>query len=1113
MHTTSSSRKALMAALLVIVAVPILTQPLFKKLSSRQTGIRFANEVIDRPEHNILIYSNYYGGAGVGVGDFNQDGWQDVFFAGNLAPDELYLNKGGMNFARTRDAGVVEDRGWSSGVIVADVNHDGWPDVYVTRELYDDEPARRANLLYLNDGDGTFTEVARTCGVDDRGRSRHAVFFDYDGDGDLDLYVLNQPPNPGNYSPLLGTDLKAVEYRSRLYRNDGNDDTGYPKFTDTGDASGLAEVGFPNSVVAADFNQDGRTDLYVTHDYDAPDRLYLNQGNGKFEDRIKENTGHTSFYAMGVDAADINQDGLLDLMTLDMVAEDNYRLKANMSGMNPAAFDQVVKAGGHYQYMFNALQLSRGDAQFSEIGQLAGVAATDWSWANLFADFDNDGHQDIYITNGLLRDIRNTDAAKEFSTYVSKKINAYIMANPDDADVTIYDVIDLDEALAIIPSQPLSNYAFENTGNYSFRPRSEDWGLDDPGFSNGAAYADLDKDGRLDLIVNNINAPASIYHNQGKTGNYLRVKLEDPKHKSTFGAKIKISSGGRKIQHFETTNVRGMYSTSESIVHFGLGADAGARNGHGAWRVEVTWPDGSKDYADDIPSNYTLTMKKKGSGFIAPSPSHKTILSDVTETVTLPYRHRENIFDDYRHQILLPHKQSHNGPGVAVGDLNGDGRDDLYLGGASGQPGELYLQTGDQKFMLSSEETFRTSSLQEDIASAFFDADGDGDPDLYVVSGGNEWEADSPFYQDRLYLNDGTGNFTTAPGSLPPLTASGGCVSPADFDGDGDLDLFIGGRLKPRDYPGPADSYLLRNDGGTFTDVTTELAPFLKDFGLVTAAEWTDLNADGKPDLLLVGEWMPVTQLLNNGNRFERQNVDLPDGAPSTGWWFSLTKADIDGDGDQDFVFGNLGDNYKYQTSPAEPFEVFYDDFDDNGRRDIVLSYYNDGKQFPLRGRSCSAQQIPELKQSFPSYDAFAGATLAEVFDPLALGEALKLSANTFSSMIGINDGGTIHLRPLPVEAQFSPVRTSIVKDVNSDGMPDIVLAGNLYQSEVETPRADAGMGLMLLGTTTGKLEPQPAAVSGFSVRSNARRIVLLDGKRILVVANDGAVRVYEGRE
>jgi hypothetical protein len=1103
MYRKQTTSFCLFATLFLVCSFALSGQPVFKSLAPRESGVRFNNKVADKPAHNILIYSNYYGGAGLGIGDFNKDGLQDIFFAGNLVSDELYLNEGNVKFARARDAGIVEDKGWSSGVVVADLNHDGWPDIYVTRELYDEEPARRANLLYLNQKNGTFREAARESGVADEGRSRHAISFDYDGDGDLDLYVLNQPPNPGNYSPLKGSDLTLPEYRSKLYRNDGNAANGTPRFVDTGTASGLADVGFPNSVVAGDFNGDGKTDLYVTHDYDAPDRLFVNLGGGKFEDQLKGKTGHTSFYSMGVDAADINQDGLPDLMTLDMVAEDNYRLKANMSGMNPAAFDQVLKAGGHYQYMFNALQLNRGDAQFSEIAQLSGVAATDWSWANLFADFNNDGRQDLYVTNGLLRDIRNTDAAKEFSTFVSQKINAYIMANPDDADVTIYDVIDLDEALDIIPSQPLSNYAFENTGDYRFEPRSADWGLNDPGFSNGAAYADLDNDGRLDLVVNNINAPASIYHNQGKTGNYLRVKLEDPEHKSTFGAKIQVRTKAGTL-HFETTNVRGMYSTSEDIVQVGLGAAAGAEF------VLIQWPDASTTVLKDVKANQTITAVKNNSITSTVEEIPSPIFKDITEQITLPYRHRENIFDDYRSQVLLPHKQSQNGPGVAVADVNGDGRDDLYLGGASGQAGELYLQTGTDQFTVSSAETFRSASLLEDVAAEFFDADGDGDLDLYVVSGGNEWEADSPFYQDRLYLNDGAGQFSTAPaGSLPTLTASGGCVSPADFDGDGDLDLFVGGRLKPQDYPAPANSYLLRNNGGTFIDVTAEQAPFLNNFGLVTAAKWTDLNADGKPDLMIVGEWMPITQLMNTGDKFERKDLTGPDGKPVTGWWFSLTTADLDGDGDEDFVFGNLGENYKYQTSPTEPFEVFYEDFDGNGRRDIVLSYYNDGKQFPLRGRSCSAQQIPELKQSFPSYDAFAGATLTEVFDPLALGGALSLSASTFSSMVGINDGGTIRWQRLPAEAQFSPVRTSIVKDLNEDGLADIVLAGNLYQSEVETPRADAGMGLVLLGTQAGSFAPQPASVSGLSLRSDARRIVVLDEERVLVVGNDGGVRVY----
>jgi len=1125
---------AFFAFILAFIAAPTtytLGQASFSDLSPQTTGIDFFNKVEDTPEHNILIYSNYYGGAGVGIGDFDGNGFQDIFFAGNLVADRLYLNQGSMQFSEPEEAGILVDGGWSSGVVVADANHDGWPDIYLTRELYDDAPDLRANLLYINRGDGTFQEVASRCGVADRGRSRHATFFDFDGDGDLDLYVLNQPPNPGNYSPLLGTDLTDPAFRSKLYRNDGNDEQGIPRFTETGPEAGVNEVGFPNSVLAADLDNDGWTDLYVSHDYDAPDRLYHNNTDGTFTNILPEAIGHTSFYGMGVDGTDLNQDGLTDLMVLDMVAEDNYRLKANMSGMNPEAFDHVVRAGGHYQYMFNTLQLNRGRNQFSEIAQLAGIAATDWSWANLFADLDNDGLQDLFITNGLLRDIRNTDAAKEFSTHVSRKINAYIAENPDDAKVTIYDVINLRKALDLIPSQPLANYAYRNVGNLEFSNMASDWGLDKPGFSTGAAYADLDNDGRLELVINNLNAPASIYHNQGATGDFLRVRLLDPAHRSTFGAKVQLSVDGQ-ARHFETTNVRGMYSTSESDVHFGLGSgrrSAGAMSssagqrpapeeGNGAMQIDITWPDGSQQRVSPEDINTLVTITKntvtpaaRRASSAPPSGEKTPLLQELPFTAA--QQHRENYFDDYQSQVLLPHRQSQNGPALAVADIDGDGLEDVFLGGASGQAGQLLRQSANASFRETSKDIFRASSLQEDVAALFFDADGDSDQDLYVVSGGNEWEAESPFYQDRLYLNDGQGNFTAAPpGSLPNFTTSGGCVSAADVDGDGDDDLFVGGRLRPQDYPAPASSHLLLNDGnGHFTDASQLLAPMLHKLGLVTDAAWTDLNEDGRPDLLIAGEWMPLTALLNLPDGF-RPAHNFTD-APATGWWFSITKADLDGDGDDDFIFGNLGENYKYHASAEEPFELFYEDFDNNGKRDIVLSYYNGGEQFPLRGRSCSAQQIPGLKQTFPSYDAFAGATLQEVFAPDLLNTSLRLTADNFSSMIGYNEGGRLKMVPLPREAQFSPLRSALVMDLNKNGQQDILLHGNLYQSEVETPRADAGIGLVLTGNKDGTFHTLTEKESGLGFRADARAISKIqsrNGELIIIAVNNAAPRLFQ---
>ncbi|RMG75588.1 MAG: hypothetical protein D6722_00740, partial [Bacteroidetes bacterium] len=717
----------------------------FSRLSQQASGIDFVNQLEDTPEHNILIYSNYYGGAGVGIGDLNNDGLPDLFFAGNLVADRLYLNEGSLHFRDiSASAGIADDGTWSTSVVMADVNNDGWLDIYVTRELYDHQPQLRRNALYINQGDLTFVDEADAWGVADTARTRHATFIDYDRDGDLDLFLLNQPPNPGNYSDMLGEDLTRDIYRPRLYRHDGN------HFTDVSREAGIFDPGFGNSVSSADFNQDGWPDLYVANDFDQPDRLYINQQNGRFANVIDTAMGHISFYSMGSDAADVNNDGLIDLMVLDMVAEDNYRLKANMSGMNPQAFWEVVAQGGHYQYMFNTLQLNRGNGHFSEVGHLAGIQSTDWSWSVLLADLDNDGWRDAFISNGLLRDIRNSDAAKTFPKYVSHAIEEFVAANPNAGEVSIWDVLDLDEALALLPSVPLRNYAFRNEGNLRFSKVMADWGLDEKSFGHGAAYADLDLDGDLDLVISNVNSPASIYQNHTRErgeGNYLRVLLDDSR--PIFGAKARIETA-TGLQYAELTNVRGIYSTSEAIFHFGLGSLTKVD------RLEVTWPDGRVSVATGIAANQTLSLSPDEA---QPAPATEapsgTPFRDVTAQAGLSHRHIENAYDDFAREVLLPHRMSTWGPALAVADVNGDGLEDFFVGGAIGSTGSLYLQQANGHFLPQETGPWRVHRAFEDTDAVFFDADNDGDMDLYVASGGNEYDPGTQGYMDRLYLNQG----------------------------------------------------------------------------------------------------------------------------------------------------------------------------------------------------------------------------------------------------------------------------------------------------------------------------------------------------------------------
>lgn len=1083
--------------------------PIFSPVSPEHSNVLFQNKIEETNLVNYFKYEYLYNGGGVAVGDVNNDGLPDLYFTGNMSLNRLYLNQGNLQFKEvTAQAKASYLNDWCTGVTMVDINSDGWLDIYVSASGYYEDPEVRRNILFVNNGDAaqhdgvpSFTDRAAEYGIDDIGYSIQSVFFDYDKDGDLDLYVANHPNLFRENAKEVLRKMKSppIENADRLYRNDSVD--GNIKFTDVSTAAGIINYSHTLGVVASDFDNDGWIDIYTSNDYQDPDYLYKNNGDGTFSNVAMDAMKHMAKFSMGVDAADFNNDGWTDIYAVEMMAEDNKRQKTNMAPMNPAEFDRVVDIGFGYQYMHNALQLNNGildegerksDLSFSEISYLSGVATTDWSWSPLFADFDNDGWKDLFITNGYRRDVLDKDFKGELKKILKDGKTKY------------------ENIASQIPASKLPNYIFKNNGDLTFSKKSKDWNIGDLVNANGAAYADLDLDGDLDLVLNNIDTLAFIYQNNSvennpASNNYLRVKLSSTSQNNLgLGAKLSVKTADGNVQHQELTLTRGYQSSVEPIVHFGLGKNKKVEE------LRVVWPNKTFSSLRDIAANQLLEVDESSADkFMAEGRSPKThLFQEVTEKYGIDYLHEEKEYDDYAKQVLLPHKLSQQGPSLCVADVNGDGLDDFYVGGAAGYSGTLFIQQSNATFSKQTLEAFSNHKAHEDMGAIFFDADQDADVDLIVVSGSYEFDEGNDLLKHRLYLNDGKGNFSYDENALPAMKNSASAVVAGDYDQDGDLDLFIAGRLLSGKYPMAPKSHLLQNNNGNFEAIDM---PELSEVGMVSSALWTDFDNDKDLDLICVGEWMPITIFTNQNSSFEKSIIPN-----STGWWNSISGGDIDNDGDMDYILGNLGTNSKNKATIEHPFHVYGDDFDDNGNFDVVLGYYYNGTQYPVRGLQCSSEQIPSLKQQIPSYNVFGNSTLTEIYGDSELNSSLHFEATYFRSAHLKNLGnGAFGLVDLPNEAQFAPVNGTLIDDVDLDGCLDVLLVGNQYPVEVETGRYDALKGLYLKGNCQGAFEVVPLAQSGFQVDTDAKALAKIAvGKKgesaILVSSNQGELKVFE---
>jgi hypothetical protein len=1072
---------------------------LFTLLSPETTSITFSNTIKENPYGNILMYQYFYNGGGVAVGDINNDGLQDIYFTGNMTPNRLYLNKGNMQFEDvTEQAGVGgRKNNWKTGVTMADINGDKLIDMYVCYSGNMPGEAR-VNQLFINQGNNAaglpqFTDMAPEYGLADSSFSTQATFFDYDRDNDLDMFLLNH--NPELFRNLddvtINEKLKQKEpsIRVKLFKQEKE------KFVDVSDKAGFFGSAFTYGlgVGVADMNADGWPDIYISNDYSAPDYLYFNNGDGTFTDKLKQSMGHTPLYSMGNDISDINNDALPDVFALDMLPEDNRRQKLLFAPDNYEHFDLFLRVGFHYQYMRNMLHVNNGNGTFSEIGQLAGISNTDWSWAPLFADYDNDGWKDLFVSNGFLRDFTNMDFIKFRSSYYqSGQVNKEgVLALVDK-----------------IPSSQVNNYIFKNNGNLTFSNQGKTWGINIPSNSNGAAYADLDNDGDLDLITNNINQQAFIYQNQANTqlskNNYLQLKLEgEGKNTAGFGAKVVLYTNGTK-QYQEQMPSRGFQSSVSPILHFGLGENLKVDS------LQISWLNGKQQLLRDIQANQLLSLQEKNATSRYRIPAITSpILAEIKSPI--PFTHQPTPINDFKRQPLLVNPLSFSGPCLAKADVNKDGLEDIFVGGSRGQAGMLYLQAKNGKFTSKAIPALVADKMSNDSDALFLDVNQDTHLDLYVVSGGYDtYLPTDSLLQDRLYINDGKGNFTRDKQALPIMQESKSCVRVTDLNKDGYPDLFVGGRVIPGRYPETPKSYLLINNGkGQFNDMTADLAPQLQKLGMVTDAVWYDLNSDKQSELLVVGEWMPIT-VFSNVNGKLTNTTQTYFSKNYSGWWNTLSVDDFNGDNKPDLVVGNIGLNSQCKASDTEPAELYYKDFDDNGSIDPILCFYILGKSYPYVTRDELLDQLSSMRTRFADYSSYANATLTDIFTPQELKGASRLAANHLKTTLFItNLQGKFEEKPLPIEAQFAPVYTITSFDHNQDGKKDLLLSGNIHHSRLRFGKYDASYGTLVQGDDNGHFKYIPQSQSGLKLTGDVRSSITLDNT-ILFGINGQEVKAYQ---